>query len=203
MSGLLASLIDAIYPPSCAACERYGREPFCELCADALLPAEPFAIRGAVASVAIFAFGGPIADAVHRLKYRDRPDLARPLGKLMQAGLTSLPDVDAVVPIPSTPRRTIRRGYNHAHELARHLGPPVIPRALIRTAERPQVGLGRDERRRNLAGAFRIGPDAVRGASLLLIDDVVTTGATAEAGAKALLDAGARSVAVLALAHEG
>jgi ComF family protein len=198
---LLSRLLDTLYPPACAACDRLGREPFCELCSDALLPAEPFRIPGAESSHAIFAFGGPIADAIYRLKYRDRSDLARPLGKLLQAGLTGR--FDAAVPVPATARRTIRRGYNQAHELARYLGVPSIPRALIRSTDRPQVGLRRKERRENLAGAFRAGPSPVRGASLVLIDDVVTTGATATAAVAALLQAGARSVAFLALAREG
>jgi ComF family protein len=198
---LLTGLLETIYPPACAACGCFGAEPFCELCGDALLPAEPYEIPRASSSRAVFAFGGPIAEAIYRLKYRDRPDLARPLGKLLQVGLTS--SYDAVIPVPSTARRTIERGYNHAHELARRLGPPVLGRALIRTSERPQVGLRREQRRENLASAFRRGPDSVRGASLLLVDDVVTTGATATAAVEALLSAGARSVGVLALAREG
>jgi ComF family protein len=199
-----AELIDTIYPPACAACGRYGAEPFCELCAGALLPAEPFSIPRAAQALAIFAFGGPLADAVYRLKYRDRPDLARPLGRCLQPGLTALPQVDAAVPVPSTARRTIQRGYNHALELARHLGGlPLLPRALIRVSERPQVGLRKWERRDNLIGAFRTGPDSVRGRSLVLVDDVVTTGATATAAVHALLEAGARSVSVLALSREG
>ncbi len=201
MSTLLSRLLEAVYPPSCAACGRAGAEPFCEICGEALLPAAPFAIPGALGARALFAFGGPIADAIHRLKYRDRPELARPLGRLMQAGLTSL-DVEAAVPVPSTPRRTIRRGYNHAQELARHLGLPVLPRALVRTVERPQVGLGRKERRENLIGAFRPGADRCDRRAVVLIDDVVTTGATAEAAVHALQSAGARAVFVLALARE-
>jgi ComF family protein len=122
----------------------------------------------------------------------------------MQAGLTSLPQLDACVPVPSTARRTIRRGYNHALELARHLGGlRLLPRALIRVSERPQVGLRKWERRDNLIGAFRSGPDSVRGRSLVLIDDVVTTGATATAAVHVLLEAGARSVSVLSLSREG
>ena len=95
---VLSPLLEAIYPPACAACGAYGREPFCALCGDALLPAGPFVIPRAIAAAAIFAFGGPIADAVYRLKYRDHPELARPLGKQMQVGLTALPRVDLAVP---------------------------------------------------------------------------------------------------------
>jgi ComF family protein len=197
------ALLDVLYPPACASCGRWGKEPFCDLCGDALLPAEPFAIPRAAESIAMFEFGGPIADAIHRLKYRDRPELARPLGRLMQAGLTSLPKVEAAVAVPSSAQRARDRGYNHAHELARHLGLPVLSRALTRSQDRPQVGLKKWERRDNLVGAFRAGPDAVARRSLVLIDDVVTTGATASAAVDALLQAGARSVAVLALAREG
>jgi ComF family protein len=196
------SLLEAIYPPACAACGAHGAEPFCAVCSDALLPAEPFAIPQARAGLALFAFGGPIAEAIYRLKYRDRPDLARPLGRQMQAALTRLPAVEAAVPVPSTARRTIQRGYNPALELARHLGLPVRARSLVRKVERPQVGLKRAERQANLVGAFAPGPDRAAGRSLLLIDDVVTTGATATAAVAALLEAGAQSVSVLVLARE-
>jgi spermidine/putrescine transport system ATP-binding protein len=110
---MISALLEAIYPPCCASCDRIGREPFCELCEEALLPAEPFAIEGAAVARAIFAYGGPIADAIHRLKYRDRPELARPLGSIMRP---SQPNAEAIVPVPSTARRTIERGYNHACE---------------------------------------------------------------------------------------
>lgn len=203
MSALLSAVLDLVYPPECAACGELGREPFCTLCHDALLPAPPFEIEGADSAVAVFAYGGPIAEAIHRLKYRNRPDLARPLGALMRPRFERLAKVELIVPVPMTRRRAVHRGYNQARELARHLGAEVAARALVRTKERPQVGLQRRERFENLEGAFLPGPVAVRGRSVLVVDDVVTTGATATAAVRVLRAAGAARVSLLALAREG
>ena len=110
---------------------------------------------------------------------------------------------DCIVPVPATSRR---RGYNvperMAQPLARAVGVPVVTDALTRArSTRRQEGLSLDERLANVAGAFRVArPEAVEGKRILLVDDVLTTGATASACAQALLDAGAQSVFAVALA---
>jgi ComF family protein len=199
---LATALVDLIYPPSCAACGELGREPFCSICGDALLPARPFEIPGADGAMAVFDFGGPIADAIHRLKYRGRPDLGRVLGAFMRPAAIAL-EVDAAVPIPITWRKARERTYNQAFELARHVGVRMRPRALARRVERRQVGASRRQRAGNLHGAFAPGPDRVEGLRVLLVDDVVTTGATAAAAVSVLKARGAAEVMVLALAHKG
>ena len=110
---------------------------------------------------------------------------------------------DCIVPVPATSRR---RGYNvperMAQPLARALGVPLLPDALchLRTG-RHQAGLSLSERLANVAGAFRaVKPEQIEGKRVLLVDDVITTGATAAACAQALLDAGAHSVFAVALA---
>ena len=113
---------------------------------------------------------------------------------------------DCIIPVPASSRR---RGYNvperMAWPLSHALGLPLLPKALCRArAGRHQAGLSLEERLVNVAGAFRAQePELVEGKRVLLVDDVITTGATAAACAQALLDAGAHSVFAVALAASG
>jgi ComF family protein len=147
---------------------------------------------------------------VHALKYHDRTDLAPTMGRWMtRAGAHLLDDADLIVPVPLHWRRGWSRRYNQAGALARMIseasGVPISHATLIRS--RPtaqQVGLTRSERATNLAGAFEV-PVArrrkVEGRRIVLIDDVLTTGATAEACTRALARAGAACVDVLTFAR--
>jgi ComF family protein len=144
------------------------------------------------------------------LKYRDRTELARPLAALMaRAGRELLREADVLVPVPLHWRRLLKRRYNQAGLLARRLGAiagkPVLPDALRRArATTPLGGLSALERRGALVDAFRVTPRGaarVTGRRVLLVDDVLTSGATANACAAALLAAGARQVDVLAAAR--
>lgn len=221
----LRALLELVYPPCCAACgEPLEEEPFCAICADALLPVPAGCPRCAAPGTvgpcpacraspppfeAVLAgglFGGPLADAVHAFKYGRRPALARPLGAWL-ASRVALPAGAAIVSVPLGRARLVERGYDQAallaDELARAAG---LRRHRLRAALRrlretpPQVGQGRAERTRNVAGAFAAAPD-VAGRPVVLVDDVVTTGATAAAAAGALRAAGASSVTVVALAR--
>ncbi len=150
-------------------------------------------------------FGGPLADAIHALKYGDRPALARPLGRWLAARIR-LPRDALVVAVPLGRRRRLARGYDQAGRLAEQVaragGAPLLQGALRRVRETPpQVGRSRAARAANVAGAFEADPRRVAGRELVLVDDVVTTGATADAAARALLAAGARRVTVVALAR--
>ena len=147
---------------------------------------------------------------VHRLKYADRLDTALALGAMMaRAGHELARESDVVVPVPLHRLRLWSRRYNQAMELARPVAAahrlPVEPGLLLRVKRtQPQVGLSRNQRGDNLQGAFRV-PEparpALQGRRVLLVDDVITTGATANAAARALLRAGAASVDVLAFAR--
>jgi ComF family protein len=223
---LAAALLDLAFPPCCAACrEPLGSsadEPFCPTCREAIEPVPPGCTRCALPGAApacaaclsdppafeevraAALFGGPLADAVHALKYRDRPALSRPLGAWL-ARRIALPPGLAVVAVPLSRRRRIERGYDQAALLARRLaraaGLPLLPGALRRLRDTPpQVGRSRAERKGNVARAFAAGP-AVRGRDVALVDDVVTTGATADACARALREAGAGRVIAVALAR--
>jgi ComF family protein len=222
-----AALLDLLYPPRCAACGEGLRSsahgPFCSVCVEAVDPVPAGCRRcglpgpGPVCGACLAAppsfescragglFGGPLADAIHALKYRDRPALARPLGAWLAGRVPSLREV-AIVSVPLGRKRRLSRGYDQAALLARAFGRasgrlPFLPCALVRTREtKPQVGRVRADRLRNVRGAFRAA-EVVSGRDILLVDDVVTTGATADACGEALLQAGARSVHVIALAR--
>jgi ComF family protein len=225
LGALGRALLDLVYPPRCAACGAPIRtEPFCPVCADAVDPLPPGCARcglpgpgplcgACLASPPAFdavhaggLFGGPLADAIHALKYEARPALARPLGSWL-ARRAPVPEGAVVVSVPLGRARRIARGYDQAALLADALARAAGARgrrlrgALRRVRETPpQVGRTRAERARNVAGAFEAS-GAVAGKDLVLVDDVVTTGATASAAAEAVRRAGARSVTVIALAR--
>jgi ComF family protein len=147
---------------------------------------------------------------VHALKYGDRLDLAPMMGRwLAQAGGELLAEADALVPVPLHWRRHWARRFNQsallAAAIAKASGVPIAANALKRVKSTPQqVGLSRAQRAANIQGAFRVpaeGKAEVAGRRLILVDDVVTSGATAEGCAKALLRSGAHNVDVLVFAR--
>ncbi len=149
---------------------------------------------------------------VHRLKYEDRLDLAKPMARMMgAAGRDLIAASDCIVPVPLHRWRLWRRRFNQAALLARPIaeaaGLDFHPEALARIRRtRTQVGLSRAARAENLAGAFRV-PERRRpliaGRRVLLVDDVTTTGSTGNAAARALLRGGAASVSLLTFALVG
>ncbi|MEW6644531.1 MAG: ComF family protein [Pseudomonadota bacterium] len=147
---------------------------------------------------------------VHGLKYQDRSDLAPVMGRWMaRAGHELLDDADLLVPVPLHWRRAWSRRFNQSGLLARAVaaqaGLPVTGDTLRRVkATRQQVGLSRSERSDNVQGAFQVPPhrrSAIDGRHVVLVDDVLTSGATVDACARALLRAKARQVDVLVFAR--
>jgi ComF family protein len=172
----------------CAACRRHP----------------PAFDRGAVACD----YEGELRAIIHAFKYDGRRSLARPLGDLLRdAGHLVLEGADALIPVPLHPWKRIHRGFNQSADLARTLGLPVCPLLVRVRATRAQAGLSPNQRRRNVAGAFRLTPwrrhsrARVAGRVLVLVDDVMTTGATLDACARVLKRAGAREVRMLTLAR--
>jgi ComF family protein len=147
---------------------------------------------------------------IHALKYEGRRSLSRPLGEILrERHQRALDGTTCVVPVPLFAWRRLRRGFNQAAELAAHLDRPVV-HALWRV--RPtasQTGLTAHARRRNVRGAFRLSPllsartraRFITDAVVVLVDDVMTTGATSSACADVLTAAGAREVRVVTLAR--
>jgi ComF family protein len=161
---------------------------------------------------AVLAYGGATTQAILHLKHGRRRHLARPLGALLAPALAAAFDsgVDMLCPVPLHPHRLRARGFNQsldllraAERMARPMHALVVPDGLRRIRDTP--ALGRESpasRRRILAGAFSVRhPARVEGRRVLLVDDVMTTGATFAECSQVLLDAGAAEVQVTALAR--
>lgn len=154
-----------------------------------------------------FRYEHPIADLIIALKFRHRLAAGRVLGNLLTAHIAGLnsPLPDRVIPVPLHPHRLQERGFNQATELARivsrGLDLPLLTDTVRRTKQTPsQAGLKRSQRLRNLANSFVHGDQTPPG-HVAVIDDVVTTGATAEALARILKQAGASRVDIWAVAR--
>lgn len=190
-------------PGSRAAHREGGHQEICEDCRR-LTPVFE-------STAAAWCYGGPLLEAVHRLKYGGELHLAVPLARLHIFGLPLLPRADLVVPVPSHPRRVRQRGFDHVAYMAdlagRLLGLPVGHGLLRRTkATPPQARLGLQARLESPKGSVGASVGAAReieGRRVLLLDDVMTTGATADACSSALLSAGADAVVVTVLARAG
>ena len=149
----------------------------------------------------------PLVEVLARFKYARDITLAPVLSAFLIEHLPLALDHDLIIPIPLHPRRLRWRGFNQALPLAHAIGRAgqrrVDPFALVRSRSTPpQVGLGAADRRRNVRGAFAVRHrERVRGRTVLLVDDVMTTGATAHECARVLRSAGARAVDVVVLAR--
>jgi ComF family protein len=200
----------AVDPPLCTCCGvmfpgRSGEDRLCGRC-----QTSPPAFRMARASAV---YARSMADVIRRFKYGGRTQLAAPLGELMAATFVRYwrgETIDLVLPVPLHRRRLASRGFNQALLLARRLcrHPEVPPMSmaadlLLRRRETPsQTGLPLAERRDNVQDAFGVREARrVAGRSLLLVDDVLTTGATVGECARVLMGCGAARVDVLAAAR--
>jgi ComF family protein len=206
----------------CAACFARLRPITAPMCPRLGIPFEVSLGPGALSAEAIAEpppFGRARAAVVYnevarrlvsRLKYGDQPELARFLARLMApAGAELWPERPILVPVPLHRLRHLRRRYNQSAELARAVGRlvglPVDTSLVVRARATPrQVGLSAAARSRNVAGAFAVHPEALarlEGRGVVLIDDVVTTGATVNAVTRALNRAGIEKVDVLSFAR--
>jgi ComF family protein len=217
--------LDLALPPLCAGCRREG-SPLCSECrtwVEVRVRAPPGAPIGLPAEIPepllqlewCAPFTGITRRALHHLKYGGERRLAKPLGQIAamrwrRAGAGG----DVIVPVPASPDRIRERGYDQAvllaEVVARELGLPLV-RALARThATAAQYGLGRTARAANVGSVFELAGSAlagevaagIRGRWVVLVDDIVTTGATLAGSAQVLLDHGATAVSAITIARE-
>lgn len=210
---LVESLLNLLFPPRCVSCDARGAW-LCPSCTDEVVFFEPpwppllddiHPLQNVRAAAHL---SGPLRQAIHRFKYGGLRALSPALGEMLYDCWDAEPwPVEAIVPVPLHPQRQRERGYNQsallAHELARRTGLPVAEGMLLRvTPTPPQVGLQAIERAENVRDAFRCRNDALAGKRILLVDDVLTTGATLRACAGALLQSKVSAVWGLTLARD-
>jgi ComF family protein len=222
-------LLDLLFPPRCVGCGSRGDwlcrrcrasqprlpEARCRRCAASLAGVAlcPDCWRdppGFAALTCGFRFAGPIRAGIHQLKYRRARHLAEPLVDALLEVVDGAADPfcrdSLLVPVPLHPARLAARGYNHALLLARVIAQrtrlPVDDHTLVRVRDTPaQVTLPAKERWANVRDAFALARDDLRGASVLLVDDVATTTSTLRAASRALQQGGASRVNALVVAR--
>jgi ComF family protein len=221
----------ATLPSQCAICHTWDAGRLCRHCRERFIPPLPRCPRCALPlarpdapcsecqrsplpferCVAALDYAWPWSGVVGQLKFRDGLDLAGALSALLLQAVRreAPPSVDVLLPLPLGPQRLRERGYNQAWEMARRLAPPLDlqadARTLLRLFDTPrQSGLAQAQRSANVRGAFGVAPgrlSALRARRVALVDDVMTTGATAAEAARTLLDAGVASVQLWVLAR--
>lgn len=207
LTTVLHDLLSFVAPARCAGCDAVLARTdalFCGACAPLLEP-HPDVLAGARNAAGLYLHGGPLAEAIERLKYRGQGELGARLGALFVPHVAAwLGQIDGVIPMPLHPRRLRERGYNQAALLARPLAKALAVPMDVTSLERArdtgrQVGRDAVARAAEMRGAFRAA-SSVHDRAWLVVDDVRTTGATLAAAAATLREAGARRVVTIALA---
>jgi ComF family protein len=225
------AVLSVVLAPVCAVCEtlldqplggcvcgpcwktvRPITPPVCDRCGDPLARDQTIcsSCRQRPPAVdrarAVGEYQGTLRDIIHAFKYAGRRSLARPLASLMRMrGTALLSHADGVIPVPLHWRREYQRGFNQAQLLAAHLELPIINALVRRRHTRPQVELAASQRHENVADAFELRGTQMRrrliGMKVVLIDDVSTTGATMDACARVLREAGTAEISALTAAR--
>jgi ComF family protein len=199
--------LDLIFPPRCAGCGKVG-VMLCRACADRLCVAPELSrdIRPLAGLQTALAYAEPLRQVIHNFKYKNQPRLAPVLASYVQKAYDAKKwPATLITAVPMDTERQRERGYNQAAllaaALAARLDIPCDPTLLIKTRHtEQQAHLSAHERWVNVEGAFRADPVRVSGQSIIIVDDVVTTGATLRQCATALLGAGAARVWALTVA---
>lgn len=224
-------ILDLLYPPKCLVCGDMQPKYLCSDCLSQITFINPPVCRRCGAPVqenepchgcsqvelgfdsarSVGAYDGVLKEAIHQLKYSGHRVMAPILGGLIVDYLREqnawLRRTSCIVPIPIHSSRLRSRGFNQSEllavEISRVFALPMVGASLVRwRSNQPQVDLPLDKRHENVQGIFRvIRADSIAGRSVLLIDDVYTTGSTVDSAARVLREAGAREVHVLTLAR--
>ena len=217
-AGCGATLLEPTRGPVCTTCWNsvsVFTPPLCDRCGDPLPSWRVISVAAATCprcrrrrsyvsrSRAIGPYEGSLRAIVHALKYGGRRTLARELGRRMRIEASDVLDgASVVIPVPLHRRRRRARGFNQAADLAAHLGLPVVAALRRVRATTSQTDLPAARRHANVRNAFALRRQAdVRGLCVVLVDDVATTGATLDACAHVLVEAGAREVRALTAAR--
>lgn len=195
--------LDLLFPSQCIGCGRVD-EHWCSICQDELraTPIDIFdrVIMGNIHITSTGLHGGKLQSAIHALKYENNPQIGTILGERL---VTTLQQkawiIDMVIPVPLHTNKLKQRGYNQSQILSEviedTLSLPCEPQAITRYREtHSQVGLSQKERAENMINAFQANADLLTNKTILIIDDVLTTGATLGACAQSALKAGANKI---------
>ena len=225
---MLARLLAAL-PSQCAVCRRWQGQPLCEPCVQRFAQPQPRCLRCALpvtggatqcgeclrqpppldACICAVAYAYPWSDCIAHYKFRQQPGWARSLAELLRHAPwvePALERCDLVLPMPLSHRRLRERGFNQALEIARRLAPAKTDaRVLLRIRDTaPQLALSAAERTRNVRNAFALEParaPGLRGRDVVLVDDVMTSGASLFAAARTLREAGVLRITAVVLAR--
>ncbi|MBP3785162.1 MAG: ComF family protein [Bacteroidaceae bacterium] len=225
---IFSELLEAIFPRYCMLCGKRlsaKEETICTLCYTELPFTYLCGVKGnyverlfwdlpvlRASSFLEYKAGGRVAKILHELKYHDRPQVGRFFGRIMAAELIETDffgEVDFILPVPLAPRRLRKRGYNQSLFLAKGISDitkiPIDSMASVRIVDNPtQTSLNRDERQQNVKDIFRVANvDALRNKYVLIVDDVLTTGATLRELIETLAQVEGFKASVLTLAYAG
>jgi len=202
-------LFDFIFPPTCHGCGRVDTR-WCHVCSEELaqipIQIKNFTPETLTELCATAHHTGKLQEAIQALKYHNVPDLAKPLGQRLSQVISDKNwIIDTIIPVPLFADREHKRGYNQAYLLTQQVGKMTNITCQSNLLKRhrdtnQQVGLNASERRENVKDAFTA-TQSVADMSILIIDDVVTTGSTLDACATALFNVGAKSVYAITVTH--
>lgn len=225
---LFRNLLDIFYPLHCGGCRTAG-SILCENCIDTFRSVDEdktCPVCGRLIGKSLlcgqcmeekrtfrrgyfgFYFEGRLRDTIHAFKFSGRRDVGRHLMGLVEGRLRAFADTfDCIVPLPVTKKRLLERGFNQSfiigEEIAKITGKEIHPSVLVKTRKtQDQYTLSKDERKKNVRGVFTVkSSSAIKGKRVLLVDDLFTTGYTAQEASRTLLKSSAREVIFFALAR--